>query len=61
MKFNCGLTYAELRKIRSNWNSWFAWHPIRVGSKDCRWLETVERYAPHQGYGRWQYRSLDDS
>ena len=47
MKFNCGETREEkrerLREIESQWHNWFAWYPVRVGSNECRWLETVER------------------
>lgn len=25
------------------WHRWFAWRPVRVGPRDCRWLEYVER------------------
>ena len=67
MKFNCGLTREEKDKLReaedsriwneiynyiTQWHDWFAWYPVRVGSKDCRWLETVERlgtYYPYDG------------
>ncbi len=43
MKFDCGQTRQERVDHLSKWHSWFAWHPIRVGSHDCRWLEWVER------------------
>ena len=54
MKWDCGPTHAErhaarrarheaLVAERSKWRSWFAWFPVRVGSHDCRWLETIER------------------
>lgn len=54
MKFNCGLSKADkywerfkstkawLQSLQE-WHYWFAWRPVRVGKKDCRWLETVER------------------
>jgi len=49
MKFNCGPTQAERRQQARDrfcvWHRWFAWFPVRVGSGDCRWLETVERCA----------------
>ena len=60
MKFNCGLSpeekfEARVNKARSDnesyiayameWHKYFAWWPTRVGSKDCRWLETIERRA----------------
>lgn len=51
MKFNCGLTLGEKKKFLldkaeledGKWLPHFAWLPVRVGKKDCRWLETVER------------------
>jgi hypothetical protein len=50
MKFNCGLSRNEKSAVRTaryeaskSWHSWFAWHPVRVASKDCRWLESVLR------------------
>lgn len=43
MKFNCGLSWSEKIKYWESWHSWFAWRPVRIGSRDCRWLETVER------------------
>lgn len=47
MKFNCGLTRRAWAKMHhaliSEWHSWFAWWPVRVGECDCRWLERVER------------------
>lgn len=58
MKFNCGPTPAERRasiaaeaeRLYVAWSQWhpnFAWWPTRVGSNDCRWLETIEcRIAP---------------
>lgn len=39
MKFSCGSSKTEI----ADWHDWFAWHPVRVGDGDCRWLETVER------------------
>lgn len=78
MKFDCGLTAAEkaakLRREaheRANklmqWHDYFAWWPIRMGSRDCRWLETVERRAVYWNFSlvtteypefwHWEYRS----
>ncbi|TCQ79984.1 hypothetical protein EDF68_10329 [Ochrobactrum sp. BH3] len=55
MKFNCGLTPEELREEKRKkwcvWHKWFAWHPVRVGRSDCRWLETVERKAQYVSVG----------
>ena len=51
MKLNCGLTIFEKKELLykqaelhdGKWIKWFAWHQVRVGFKDCRWLEYVER------------------
>lgn len=55
MKFNCGETVKEAqRRVWShycNWHDWFAWRPVRVGHKDCRWLEVVRRKADYVGEG----------
>lgn len=75
MKFICGPSPAERdRARREAWkkkkahleslHEWFAWHPVRVGPRDCRWLETVVRLGrfypadydydiPH--YWSWTY------
>jgi len=60
MKFNCGPTAQELRERECQryfrmreWHIWYAWHPVRVGSGDCRWLEPVQR---RRIYDEWQYR-----
>lgn len=49
MKFNCGPTERQRRQSARDrwcvWHRWFAWFPVRVGPRDCRWLETVERRA----------------
>ena len=39
MKFDCGLTYSEKRDALRKWHMAFAWLPVRMGSRDCRWLE----------------------
>lgn len=72
MKFDCGPTYAERREAdiaaRERWHSWFSWHPVRVGPRDCRWLELVERKGRFRtmfcGMGtdqwwEWKYRAID--
>jgi hypothetical protein len=58
MRFNCGPTEDEKQALRiakkakqirdsikdvGVWKPWFAWYPVRVASRDCRWLEWVER------------------
>lgn len=43
MRIDCGETAEEENRRLSEWHAWFAWHPVRVGSHDCRWLETIWR------------------
>lgn len=44
-----------------NWHVKFAWLPVNVGYKDCRWLERVmrkgiRRYHPAFGvWWKWEY------
>lgn len=58
MKWNCGPTYAEIVARVEAWHGWYAWHPVRVGSRDCRWLEQVERkgWMDRDGGWNWEYR-----
>jgi hypothetical protein len=39
MKIDCGLTAKEKREAQEEWHRWFAWRPVRLGSRDCRWLD----------------------
>lgn len=59
MKWDCGPTYIERGLAKAEWHHWFAWHPVRVGARDCRWLEFVERkgtfYFGRRSGGRWVY------
>lgn len=57
MKFDCGLTAKERLAAREHWHRWFAWYPVRIGSRDCRWLETVERQKTRPHY-LWEYREM---
>ena len=51
---------------RGLWHRWFAWHPVRVGMGDWRWLEVVDRCGERRlianGDGQpewfwdWEYR-----
>lgn len=50
MKFDCGLTSYEKYEARKQWHRWFAYRPVRIGTHDCRWLETVER---KRNIGQW--------
>jgi hypothetical protein len=43
MRWDCGPTWEEIKAAREQWHPWFAWYPVRVGPRDCRWLERVER------------------
>jgi hypothetical protein len=68
MKMNCGPTREERALARhrelKEWHRYFAWRPIRVGRRECRWLETIERkgtfhtlrFAPHCSFWEWEYR-----
>ncbi|MCK5614783.1 hypothetical protein KAR91_73660 [Candidatus Pacearchaeota archaeon] len=61
MRFNCGPTWAEKKAQLEDWHSWFAWRPVRVGSHDCRWLETIQRKGAHlrglrSSWWSWEYR-----
>lgn len=57
MKLDCGPTVAEKRADREHWHLWFAWHPVRIGSHDCRWLEKVwRRYKRDYNTGRWELK-----
>lgn len=60
MKFNCGPTFAERYERKTNWHRWFAWHPVRIASGDCRWLEYVERkvYYLLGDIDKVEYRSI---
>ena len=60
MRFRCPFE----RNLRQ-WHSWFAWHPVRLESGECAWLEWVERRGePRWSWGEWfwywEYRSLAD-
>lgn len=70
MKLNCGPTAEAKRERLENWHRWFAWHPVRVGEKECRWLEIVWRkgsYGSKYGWVRmycgvvaWKYRTEEN-
>lgn len=64
MKFNCGPTWEEKKAALEQWHPWFAWKPVRVGKRDCRWLETVNRKGTykHSLYCNpwsWEYKVLE--
>ena len=65
MKFHCGPSLAEraIKRVKrlEQWHGWFAWYPMRVDSRTCIWLETIERKGVRSyGYGGpswvWTYR-----
>lgn len=63
MKINCGPTPLERESALQQWHRWFAWKPVRVGPRDCRWLETVERRRELLSGGfyslfRFEYRAV---
>jgi hypothetical protein len=63
MKFNCGPTSEEIGAALQQWHRWFAWRPVRIGSRDCRWLEWVERKGTYFEYymecgWSFEYRAL---
>ncbi len=68
MKFIC-LTAVQKAKQSEVWKPWFAWYPVKVGDKDCRWLEWVERmpsyyyFKHYPGYNPlfigYKYRTKD--
>lgn len=74
MKFNCGPTWEEKwdkeKTLLRDWHLFFAIIPRRVGERDCRWLEWIERKGEtYQDYAlppappfkvtkwRWEYRA----
>lgn len=62
MKFNCGPTWQEKKLAKMEWHPYFAWLPKRVGHRDCRWLETIERrgvYTSVMGSWSWSYRTIE--
>ena len=46
MRFDCGLSLKERferrKQLGKEWRTVFAWFPVRVGKRDCRWLEYVQ-------------------
>lgn len=54
MKFDCGPTARERFEASIQWRSWFAWPPVRIdGTRECRWLERVERRASYDYVGTY--------
>ena len=67
MKFDCGETWEEYKERLSEWHSFFALIPRKVGEHDCRWLEVIERrmtYHPrptllHKSFWAVEYRAKE--
>ena len=60
MKLNSGLSLREKYEAQLQWHDHFAWTPVRVGPRESRWLETVERRGKGTGIsGRmiYEYRA----
>jgi len=56
MKLNLGLSHREKYEALLQWHDHFAWSPVRVGNREHRWLETVERRGKGTGIsGRMVY------
>jgi len=61
MKITCMSSDLKIAALEE-WNSWFAWHPVRISDTHLVWLETIERkgdycgnfYMP--GFWVWSYR-----
>ncbi len=44
MRINCGHGYEVKERAKKWWHNYFLWFPKRIrGSKECVWLEFVER------------------
>lgn len=65
MKFDCDsrrlrreAKAAAKKAARLEWHPFFAILPVKVGPRDCRFLETVEeRYVPMEWGHRIEYRA----
>ena len=69
MKFDCGPTFDERIQVRherlSHWHRIFVLRPRRLGPRDCRCLEYIERkgvycHGREHAWWSWEYRDLDD-
>lgn len=61
MKFDCGEDgLAQMERLKQ-WHPFYCLFPRRMtGTRDCRWLEVVERkgYFAHD-YWIWSYRAIE--
>lgn len=65
MKFDPGDSKEVRFKRLQDWHRWFAWRPVRVGERESRWLEWVERKGNWLGGDYscgdiwfWEYRPI---
>lgn len=66
MKISCGPSWETKFKAKHEWHRWFAWHPVRIGDNNCRWLEFVGRkgrFWDCMGHGGWiwEYREVSEN
>lgn len=71
MKIDCGMTREERDAYLKKWHPFFAILPRRVGSRDCRFLERIERrgriewkctlssYPFSVQVWKWEYRACE--
>lgn len=64
MKFNCGPTREARDAMLRRWHRYFAFFPVRVGERECVWLEWVERMGTQHMCGweyvwTWEYRRIE--
>lgn len=58
MKFKCGPTRREKFATKERWHDWFAWRPVRLETKQCVWLEPIQRKGDFHCWGadsRWTF------
>lgn len=65
MKFDCGESWQEKKARLSEWHSFFAIFPKKVGPHDCRFMEAIERKGEYLSdtlylgsVWLWQYRAI---
>lgn len=64
MKFDCGESYKDRETRLSEWHDFYAIFPTRVGPRDCRCFETIQRKGKRyisayagKHYWLWEYRA----
>jgi hypothetical protein len=57
-----GERHVLYNKMATEWNWWFAWHPVRA-NRTVMWLEWVQRkskyYDEYSSCHRWEYRPAE--